>query len=179
MTENWAVPTGAYCGEHRYLGLTNTLQFWIEPGCTLLIRPRDAIMLAIRLETTVRNFYEDDGITTFYDTMASILGINAADLKVVQVFEGSAIIQIIVNSAEEGDPNAIETLVAIQDDFIANAESYSEELGAPVMQVLTDEGDIVPMEGYEDFSDLARNENFMGLYEVFMERIGCTSEQQE
>jgi len=47
------------------------------------------------------------------------------------------------------------------------------------MQVLTDEGDIVPMEGYEDFSDLARNENFMGLYEVFMERIGCTSEQQE
>ena len=31
--ENWAVPTGKYCGENRFLGVKNTLQFWLEPGC--------------------------------------------------------------------------------------------------------------------------------------------------
>ena len=53
-TENWAVPTGAYCGEHRYLGMTNTLEFWMKPGCKILVYPRDVIVMAIRLETNVR-----------------------------------------------------------------------------------------------------------------------------
>lgn len=123
--ENWAVPTGQYCGEHRYLGLTNTLEFWIEPECTLFVYPRDAIMLAIRLETSVREVFEDDGITTFIDTMASILGIARGDLKVVQVFEGSAIIQIIIN-AEEDAENGIETLKAAEEEFINNAETFTE-----------------------------------------------------
>lgn len=33
--EQWAKPTGKFCGENRYLGVFNTLEFWIEPGCTV------------------------------------------------------------------------------------------------------------------------------------------------
>jgi hypothetical protein len=27
--EQWAVPTGKYCGENRYVGVKNVLEFWI------------------------------------------------------------------------------------------------------------------------------------------------------
>ena len=52
--ETWAVPKGRYCGENRYQGHITTLQFWIDPECTLLVVPHDAIMLAVRLQWTVK-----------------------------------------------------------------------------------------------------------------------------
>ena len=109
--------------------------------------------------------------------MASILGIAPGDLKVVQVFEGSAIIQLIIN-AEEDDEDPMTTLRTIEDTFVENAESFTAELGAPVMQVLTDEGTIEPMTGYEDYSDLAKNELFMAMFEAIQEKNGCTRDQQ-
>ena len=105
--------------------------------------------------------------------MASILGIAPGDLKVVQVFEGSAIIQLIIN-AEEDDEDPMTTLRTIEDTFIENAGSFTAQLGAPVMQVLTDEGTIEPMTGYEDYSDLAKNEQFMAMFEAIQEKNGCT-----
>ena len=63
--ENWAVPTGKYCGENRFVGVYNYLQFWIEPGCRLYVAPRDAIMLAVRLEWTFEEFFKEDGIGKF------------------------------------------------------------------------------------------------------------------
>lgn len=56
-TENWAVPTGKYCGENRMNAVKNELEFWITPGCTLVVYPRDAIMLAVRLEWTKKAFF--------------------------------------------------------------------------------------------------------------------------
>lgn len=41
------------------------------------------------------------------------------------------------------------------------------DLGAPVKQVLTDDGKIIPTEGNEDLSDLASNPTFMALHEKF------------
>ena len=93
MTETWAVPQGEFCGEHRYMDIKNYLQFWIEPGCTLYVYPRDAIMLAIRLEWTVKEFFQADRIGKFTDRMAAVLDIHKADLKVVQVYEGSVIVE--------------------------------------------------------------------------------------
>lgn len=69
--ETWAVPTGKYCGENRFLGVFNRLSFWIEPGCTLYIVPRDAIMLAIRLEWTLKKFFQKVGIAKFTDRMTA------------------------------------------------------------------------------------------------------------
>jgi hypothetical protein len=43
-------PNGMYgaikqtgCGENRYIGVKNILEFYIDAGCTLDIQPRDAI----------------------------------------------------------------------------------------------------------------------------------------
>jgi len=54
--------------------------------------PRDAIMLAIRLEFTFKEFFERGGITTFIDRMAAVIGLHRADIKVVQVYEGSTVV---------------------------------------------------------------------------------------
>jgi hypothetical protein len=53
----WAKPTGPNCGANRYEGVINRLQFWITPGCKLFIYPRDAILLGIRMEFTLDEFF--------------------------------------------------------------------------------------------------------------------------
>ena len=53
-------------------------------------------MLAVRLEWTVKSFFEEKAIGKFTDRMASILGVHKADLKVVQVYEGSVIVNFQV-----------------------------------------------------------------------------------
>ena len=35
--------TQSYCGENRYIGVKNILEFYLVNGCTLKIIPRDAI----------------------------------------------------------------------------------------------------------------------------------------
>jgi len=165
-TETWAIPTGKYCGENRYVGVWNYLDFWIEPGCTLYIYPRDAIMLAIRLEWTLKEFFYEDSIGKFQDRMAAALGIHKGDVKVVQVYEGSVIIEFQV-FAEEGDENPLATLQLLEQKFIDTAPTLGDSLGAPVMQIVTSEGKIIPMEGYEDLAGLAENKNFNNLIDQF------------
>jgi len=148
------------------VGVKNFLQFWIEPGCTLYVYPRDAIMLAIRLEWTVKAFFQKDGIGKFTDRMAAVLGIHKADLKVVQVYEGSVIVEFQVMS-EDGDEDPLATLAAIEKKFAMEAPNLGDSLGAPVMQIVTSEGTIVAMEGYEDLTGLQGNKNFVDLISQF------------
>jgi len=90
----------SYCGEFRYEGVANRLQFyienWHETGCVLYVQPRDAVMLGIRLEFTVDEFFAQGGIVSFADRMAGVLGVHAADIKVVSVYEGSTIVDFEV-----------------------------------------------------------------------------------
>lgn len=60
-------------------------------------------MLAIRMEFTMDEFFAKGGITTFTDRMAAVLGIHKADLKVVQVYEGSTIVDFMVLNDPELD----------------------------------------------------------------------------
>lgn len=62
----------------------------------LYVMPRDAIMLGIRLEFTLDEFFADGGVVSFQDRMAAVLGIHAADIKVVSIYEGSTIVQFQV-----------------------------------------------------------------------------------
>ena len=98
--------------------------------------------------------------------MTAVLGIHRADLKVVQVYEGSVIIEFQV-FAEEGDENPLATLQLLEQKFIDTAPTLGDSLGAPVMQIVTSEGTIIPMEGYEDLAGLAENDNFNNLIDQF------------
>lgn len=73
-------------------------------------------MLAIRLEWTVKGFFQADGIGKFTDRMAAVLGIHKADLKVVQVYEGSVIVEFQVMT-EESDKDPKATLLKLEKKF--------------------------------------------------------------
>jgi len=74
--------------------------------------PRDAIMLAVRLEFTFEEFFSRGGITTFVDRMAASIGLHRADIKVVQVYEGSTIIDFeIIRDLAAAVPIVFEDII--------------------------------------------------------------------
>lgn len=66
------------CGENRYIGVQNILEFYITTNCTLHIQPRDAIQTLVRMEWTFAEFFSAGGTTTFVDRLTASLGIHAS-----------------------------------------------------------------------------------------------------
>jgi len=59
------------------------------------------------------------------------------------------------------------TLQFLEQKFKDTAPTLGDSLGAPVMQIVTNDGKIIPMDGYEDLTSLANNENFSNLIDQF------------
>ena len=83
---------GGYCGENRYVGVVNILEFYLTSGCTVFIQPIDSIQASVRMNWTLNQFFSEGGTTKFVDRIAASLGIKVANVKVVSVFEGSVIV---------------------------------------------------------------------------------------
>ena len=66
------------CGENRYVGVENFLEFYITPDCTIKVVPRDSIMVSVRLDWTLEEFYASNGVDNFTDRMAAVLGVHAS-----------------------------------------------------------------------------------------------------
>lgn len=79
----------AGCGENRYVGVENFLEFYLTPGCNIVIEPQDAIYVNVRLDWTLEEFYGAGGVTAFQDRMAAVLGVHASQIKVVAVYYGN------------------------------------------------------------------------------------------
>lgn len=93
------------CGENRYIGVKNILEFFITPDCFLEIKPRDAIQCAVRLEWSITEFFAAGGSTTFADRLAASIGIVASQIKIVSVYEGSLIVDYeLIPSPSAPDP---------------------------------------------------------------------------
>lgn len=167
--EEWGKPSGRYCGENRFQGVINRLQFWITPGCTLYVRPRDAIMLAIRMEWTVKEFFQEKAVAKFQDRMAAALGIHKADLKVVQVYEGSVIIEFQI-MADEDSVDSQKELLAVAAKYEEVIPNIGDSLGAPVMSIMTQSGSVQAMPGYENKQDWNGREGkgFENLIDEFL-----------
>lgn len=103
------------CGENRFVGIENFLEFYITPGCLIEIEPKDAIMTKVRMNWSLDEFYAEGGTTRFVDRLAASLGIAANRIKTVAIYEGSVIVNFIIE-AEEGQSSAMaaEELDSIQ-----------------------------------------------------------------
>jgi len=66
------------CGENRFVGVDNFLEFYITVGCVVYVAPRNAIMGGVRLEWTMSEFYASGGVVSFADRVAFVLGIHAS-----------------------------------------------------------------------------------------------------
>lgn len=124
------------CGENRFVGVENFLEFYITTDCEIRIVPSDSIMIAVRLNWTLAEFYADGGVTTFTDRMAAVLGVHASQIKTVAVYEGSVIIEFAV-SANPDDEQPERSLNDVQRRFSDIVESKSQVLGAPIFEAVS------------------------------------------
>lgn len=88
------------CGENRFVGIENFLEFYISPGCEILLEPKDSIMTKVRMDWSLAEFYSDGGTTRFVDRLAASLGIAANRIKTVAVYEGSVVVDFIIESED-------------------------------------------------------------------------------
>lgn len=106
---------GRFCGENRYIGVKNILEFYLTRGCVLQIAPRDAIQTMVRMEWTMDEFFSNGGTTQFIDRVAGSLGIHASTIKVVSVYEGSVVLNYDITIDDDSSTNAAQkTLAKIQ-----------------------------------------------------------------
>ena len=90
--KNYGPVKGLFCGENRFLGVQNVMEFFLNKGCLVEISSRDAIQCNVRMEWTFAEFFASGGTTTFVDRLSASLGIHASEIKVVSVYEGSLVI---------------------------------------------------------------------------------------
>ena len=105
VLRNYGPIERSFCGENRYLGVENVLEFYIRPGCSLIVEPRNAIQTKVRMEWTLEDFYSKGGTTSFVDRLAASLGIHASTIKVVGVYEGSLVVDY--NIVSDNDDNTV------------------------------------------------------------------------
>src|SRR5258708_29778877 len=84
------------CGENRFVGVTNVLEFFMTSDCTIVVEPIDSIKTSLRMDWTLDQFYAAGGPTNFVDRLAASLGIHASTIKVVRVWTGSVNIDFLV-----------------------------------------------------------------------------------
>lgn len=122
---------GTSCGQNRYDGIKNILEFYVTAGCELQIVPRDAIQTMVRMEWTVDEFFAEGGTTTFADRLAGSLGIHASTIKVVSVYMGSLVVNYEIAATKE-EPLKLEEIAKIQTEKFATGKVT---VGAPVLDV--------------------------------------------
>lgn len=105
--------TFSFCGENRYIGVKNIFEFYLTAGCTLSIKPRDAIQSMVRMEWTMAGFFAAGGTTAFVDRIAGTLGIHASQIKVVSVYEGSLVINYNIVAADGADSSTLTNIEAL------------------------------------------------------------------
>ena len=128
----------AGCGENRYVGVKNFLEFYITPGCEIKVVPKDSIMVSVRLDWTLDEFYAANGVDNFTDRMAAVLGVHASQIKVVAVYQGSVIVEYFIETLPE-DEDPEKTLNEIQLDFYDAVISGNLDLGAPIIDAMANE----------------------------------------
>jgi hypothetical protein len=90
-----------HCGEWRYKGVDNDMDFYLTPGCELEVRKRDAILCNVRMEWTLDEFYADGGTTSFADRVSAVLGVHRSQVKVVSVYYGSVNVEYAIEPVVE------------------------------------------------------------------------------
>ena len=148
------------CGENRFVGIENFLEFYITPGCELEIKPRDAIMTKVRMEWSLAEFYGEGGTTRFVDRLAASLGIAANRIKTVAVYEGSVVVDFIIE-AEEGasSEDAVAELATVMTQMVAQVDSGALDIGAPIMGLQGGNGEVLAGDPIPDAPGAGTNAN--------------------
>lgn len=124
------------CGENRFVGVENYLEFIITAGCRVDVTPLDSISSNVRMAWTMEEFYSSGGTTSFMDRVSAALGIHASQVKVVAVYTGSVVVEyeITVDEDTTDSTAAAQELRALSSslDSLVSSDDGSV-FGAPVL----------------------------------------------
>ncbi len=136
------------CGENRFVGVKNFLEFIITAGCELQVLPVDAILSNVRMQWTMDEFYAAGGVVSFTDRVAAALGIHASTIKAVAVYTGSVVVEFNILSQ---DPTTLVSspltssvsasklrTLKTQLNTLIKSSTASTVFGAPVLSAATD-----------------------------------------
>jgi len=131
-----AITKMAGCGENRFVGIMNFLEFYITAGCTIEILPRDAIQGLVRLEWSLSEFYAKGGVTRFVDRLAGSVGIHRSRIKVVHIYEGSVIVDFFIESESDSSDNpeaAQKEIKSLTDTLLDVITNGKVDFGATIL----------------------------------------------
>lgn len=129
--EGYAPVSQSFCGENRYIGVRNILEFYLDGTCEIHVQPRDAIQTKVRMEWTMDEFFDNGGTTAFIDRLCGSLGIHASTVKVVGVAAGSVQVEYEITPSPD-EPLSLAQIQARQTEQFATGQV---DLGAPVLDV--------------------------------------------
>jgi hypothetical protein len=173
------------CGENRFVGIENFLEFYVDAGCTVEVNPKDSIATKVRMEWTLGEFYSDGGTTRFADRMAAVLGIDVSRVKVVAVYEGSVIVDFFIESKTSSDEDASEAQSELEE--LTNAiktKVASADFGAPILGVEGNgeliAGDPIPAAGAgnANYAAIVMDDNIWERYVRVQEIFDSQMEQE-
>lgn len=129
------------CGANIYDADNRTISFVVTKGddCIVTATVINSVKIAMRLETTVEDFYKNNMAASFVDKMAAFLGIPMDRIRIVNVRTGSAIVDFTVDSADDSEDaneeSALAELTAVAEKIEKAAASNTLDVGAPVLGV--------------------------------------------
>lgn len=127
------------CGENRFIGVLNILEFYLPSGCAVDIEPYDSIQSMVRMDWTLEEYLANGGTTNFIDRLASSLGIHASLIKVVAVYEGSVFVESFIETEDD------ETYEKLMKRLIELLQNDLIDFGAPIIEAM--------VSGLDVFSD--------------------------
>jgi hypothetical protein len=80
-------------------------------------------------------FFKDGGTTKFVDRIAASLGIKAANVKVVSVYQGSVVVDFYIQDDSSGTVAKKGGLANVQATLVTQITSNTINLGAPVLNL--------------------------------------------
>jgi hypothetical protein len=82
------------CGANKYFYRNGTIAFIVtgDASCQVRVTLSSNVQITARLMVNISTFFDNGGVATFIDRMCSFLNITTDRLKVVGVYEGSAIV---------------------------------------------------------------------------------------
>lgn len=130
------------CGENRFVGVKNYLEFVMTPYCLIEVKPVDKILSNVRMDWSMDEFWDNGGPTSFVDRVSAALGIHASQMKVVAVYEGSVVVDYEIEADSEDDSGSssssaqLSSITTALNNLSVSADA-GDIFGAPVLSAST------------------------------------------
>jgi len=137
------------CGANKYFYKNGTIAFIVtgDAACQVRVTLNSNVQITARLMVNINTFFDNGGVATFVDRMCAFLNITTDRLKVVGVYEGSAVVDAVVtapinttvDNSTTTTVNPVEVRASLQAiaDKLTNAASGSIDLGGSLGPIVS------------------------------------------